>query len=130
MDPEAAGLRERDDREQRVRASRAENNSGWHYYSLYVADTGPNGAGGDPMSGWMVRSNTFESPAFISPSGGSNGTRWVGNLGSWDCRAGVTYRFNVGPTCSANDKAVSPRPRSTSQTPPFGWVNPPRTTSA
>jgi hypothetical protein len=101
-----------------------ENNSGWMYYSLYVADTGPNGTGGDPMNGWVVRNNTFESPAFISSSGGSNGTRWVGNLGSWDCKSGITYRSNVGKACSSQDKAVSPASSSANQTAAFGWADP------
>ena len=101
-----------------------ENNSGWHYYALYVADTGPNGAGGDPMRGWVVRNNTFESQAFISSSGGSNGTRWVGNVGSWDCKSGITYRYNVGDTCGGSGKSVNPSSSSASQTAPYGWVNP------
>jgi chitodextrinase len=101
-----------------------ESNGGWHYYSLYVADTGPNGTGGDPMNGWVVRNNTFESPAFLSSSGGTNGTRWVNNLGSWDCKSGITYRGNVGRACSSADKAVSPSSSTASQPAPFGWVNP------
>jgi hypothetical protein len=39
-----------------------------------------------------VRNNTFESPAFIAPDRGSDGTRWVNNLGSWDCKSGITFR--------------------------------------
>ena len=101
-----------------------ENNGGWHYYSLYVGDTGPNGAGGDPLNGWVVRNNTFESPAFISSSGGSNGTRWVNNLGSWDCMSGITYRGNVGKACSPQDKAVSPASSSATQLAAFGWTDP------
>jgi hypothetical protein len=101
-----------------------ENNAGWMYYSLYVGDTGPNGAGGDPLNGWTVRNNTFESPAFISSSGGSNGTRWVGNLGSWDCKSGVAYAFNVGTKCSAQDKAVSPASSSASRPAAFAWTDP------
>ena len=75
--------------------------SSWNYYSLYVADTGPHGAAGDPMNGWTVRNNTFELPAFLSSSSGSNGTRWVGNVGGFDCRPGITYRYNVGTACSS-----------------------------
>jgi hypothetical protein len=100
------------------------DNGGWHYYSLYVADTGPNGAGGDPMNGWTVRHNTFESPAFISSSGGTNGTRWVGNLGSWTCKGGVLYRANVGDTCGGSGRALSPSSSSATRTAPFGWANP------
>jgi hypothetical protein len=101
-----------------------EDNGGWHYYSLYVGDTGPNGANGDPLNGWVVRNNTFESPAYISSSGGSNGTRWVNNLGSWDCKGGVTYRGNVGKACSGQDKAVSPASSSRTRTAALGWVDP------
>ena len=100
------------------------NNSGWHYYSVYVGDTGPHGANGDPLNHWVVRNNTFELPMSISSSGGSNGTRFVGNVGSWDCKSGVTYRMNVGDTCGGSGKAVSPSSSSASQTAPFGWVNP------
>ncbi len=89
------------------------NNTGWHYYAVYVGDTGPNGAAGDPLNNWVVRNNTFESPMLISSSGGSNGTRFVGNVGSWDCKSGITYRYNVGRACSSQDKAASA----------FGWVN-------
>ena len=89
------------------------NNTGWHYYAVYVGDTGPNGAAGDPLNNWVVRNNTFESPMLISSSGGSNGTRFVGNVGSWDCKSGITYRYNVGRACSSQDKAASS----------FGWVN-------
>jgi hypothetical protein len=101
-----------------------EDNRGWHYFSLYVADTGPNGTGGDPMNGWTVRNNTFESSAFISSSGGTNGTRWVNNLGSWDCKGGITYRGNVGKACSSADKAVRPASSSARATAAFGWVDP------
>ena len=51
------------------------------------------------MSNWMVRDNTFESPRVIAPDRGSNGTRWIGNLGAWDCTPGITYRYNVGHKC-------------------------------
>jgi hypothetical protein len=104
--------------------SEMSNNGGWHYFSLYVADTGPNGTGGDPMNRWVVRNNTFEISAFLSSSGGSNGTRWVGNVGSWDCKSGITYRYNVGRSCSSMDKAVNPDSSTASQPAPFGWNNP------
>ena len=90
-----------------------ENNSGWHYFSLYIAWIGPNGAS-DPMSNWVVRNNTFESPAMIAPDRGADGTRWVGNLGTWDCKSGIAFRYNVGKACSSQDKAASS----------FGWVDP------
>ena len=100
-----------------------ENNGGWHYYSLYIAWIGPNGAA-DPMSGWTVRNNSFESPAFIAPDRGSNGTRWVNNLGSWDCKGGIAFRGNVGKACSGQDRAVSPASSSRTTTAAFGWVDP------
>jgi hypothetical protein len=99
-----------------------ENNGGWHYYSLYIAWIGPNGAA-DPMNGWVVRQNTFESSASINPDRGVN-SRWVGNLGSWDCKTGVTYHHNVGKSCSSQDKAVNPSSSSATTTAPLGWVNP------
>ena len=40
------------------------------------------------------------------PPGGS---RWVGNLGGWNCVAGMRYSHNVGQKCGGSDKAVSPR---------------------
>jgi len=101
-----------------------ENNGGWHYYSVYVGDTGPNGEAGDPLNGWLVRNNTFELPMFISSSGGSNATRFVNNLGSWDCKGGVIYRNNVGSRCGSSDKAVSPASSTSSRTAAFGWENP------
>jgi hypothetical protein len=100
-----------------------ERNAGWHAYSLFVNFIGPNG-NSDPMSGWVVRNNTFETDAYLTPESGSNGTRWVGNLGGWSCRPGITYRFNVGERCSAQDKAVSPAVSTLSTTAAFGWINP------
>jgi hypothetical protein len=100
-----------------------ENNGGWHYYSLYVGWVGPNGAS-DPLNGWVVRNNTFEQTARISPDSATGGTRWVGNLGNWDCATGVTYSHNVGKKCGGTDKAVSPASSTQSQIAPLGWVNP------
>jgi hypothetical protein len=100
------------------------NNSGWHYYSVYVGDTGPHGANGDPLNHWVVRNNSFELPMSISSSGGSNGTRFVGNVGSWDCKSGVTYRKNVGDTCGGTGKSISPSSSTSTQTAAFGWNNP------
>jgi hypothetical protein len=102
-----------------------ENNGGWHYYSLYIGWIGPNGEA-EPMSGWIVRNNTFESPAYISPARGSNGTRWVGNLGSWDCKPGIAFSYNVGEKCAGSDKQVSPASSAADRTAAFGWVNPAR----
>jgi hypothetical protein len=101
------------------------NNGGWHYYSLYVGDTGPNGDA-DPMRGWVVRNNTFESAAYLAAGGGSNGTLWAGNLGSWDCKSGITYRYNVGDSCGASDRRASPASSSADRTAAFGWIDPAR----
>ena len=103
--------------------SEDDDNTSWHYYGLYIASIGPNGTA-DPMSGWVVRNNTFENEVAIAPDRGSNGTRWVGNIGSWDCTPGITFRYNVGDKCSATDKAVSPSSSSSTTTAPMGWVNP------
>jgi hypothetical protein len=99
-----------------------ENNGGWHYYSLYIAWIGPNGAA-DPMNGWVVRNNTFESPASINPDRGVN-SRWVGNLGSWDCKAGVDFHHNVGKKCSAADTRVEPASSTATRAAAFGWIDP------
>jgi hypothetical protein len=100
------------------------NSGGWNYYTLYVGMTGPNGDGGDPMSGWTVRNNTFDIDAFLSSSAGTNGTRWVGNLGAWNCLGGVNFHNNVGDKCSASDRAVSPSASTPSTPAAFGWTNP------
>ena len=63
-------------------------NGGWHYYSLYVANIGPNGAA-DPMpAGWSATTPSRSTPPWRRDRG-SNGTRWVGNLGGWDCVPGI-----------------------------------------
>jgi hypothetical protein len=100
-----------------------ENNGGWHYYSLYINFIGPNGTS-DPMNGWVVRNNTFEQSARIEPASGTGGTRWVGNLGDWDCKPGIAYSYNVGKKCAGTDKAVSPASSSQSRVAALGWVNP------
>jgi hypothetical protein len=100
-----------------------EFNGGWHYYSLYINPIGPNGAA-DPISGWVVRNNTFEQSATMAPEQGSNGTRWVNNLGDWDCVPGIAYSHNVGKKCSGTDKQVSPASSSEGATASLGWVNP------
>jgi hypothetical protein len=95
---------------------------GWHYYSVYIGWTGD---GGGPINGWTVRNNTFEIPAtFDQAHESATDSRWVGNLGSWDCLSGVTFRNNVGKRCSASDKAVSPAASSGTTTAAFGWLNP------
>ena len=80
--------------------SELDNNSGWHYYSLYVGDTGPNGARRRSAERLGGAQQHVRDPGLISSSGGSNGTRWVNNLGSWDCKSGITYRATSGRACS------------------------------
>jgi hypothetical protein len=100
-----------------------ENNGGWHFYSLFINFIGPNGPS-DPMSNWVIRNNTFESPASITPERGADGTRWVGNLGSWDCRPGISYRYNVGDACGTTDKRVEPSSSTAEQNAAFRWADP------
>ncbi|MDA0180312.1 hypothetical protein OJ997_08395 [Solirubrobacter phytolaccae] len=92
----------------------------WHYYGLYVGDTGPDGG---TLQNWVVRNNTFETPVNVSRTS-SSGSRWVGNVGSWGCVSGVTYRFNVGSKCAAQDKQVSPAASTKTSTAPYSWRNP------
>jgi hypothetical protein len=103
--------------------SEDKSNTSWHYYGVYIGWIGPNQAG-DPMRGWVVRNNTFENEVAIAPDAGANGTRWVNNIGSWDCKPGITFSHNVGTKCSASDKAVSPAASSSTQAAPMGWVSP------
>jgi hypothetical protein len=103
--------------------SEDDNNSSWHYYGLYIASIGPNGTA-DPMSGWVVRNNTFENEAAISPDRGSNGTRWVNNLGNWECKSGIAFSHNVGKKCSGTDKQVSPASSTSTVMAALGWLNP------
>ena len=100
--------------------STMEGAGSWHYYSLYVGYVGP---GGGSLSGWTVRNNTFEIDANLDPAVGS-GNRWVGNLGGWSCKAGITYRHNVGDTCGGSGKSISPSGSSAALTAPLGWLNP------
>ena len=92
----------------------------WHYYSLYVGNTA---ADGGTLSGWKVRNNSFEIDAYVSRTA-SSGSRWVGNLGAWNCVPGVTYRRNVGDKCADSDKAVVPATSSATRIAPLGWLNP------
>jgi hypothetical protein len=92
----------------------------WHYYSLYVANTAN---GGGTLDGWTVRNNTFEIPANIEHAA-TGGSRWVGNLGSWNCAAGMRYNHNVGKKCAGSDKAVSPAVSSAALVAPLGWIDP------
>ena len=97
----------------------------WHYYGLYIGWIGP-AEGGSPMSGWLVRNNTFENDVAIAPDRGTNGTRWVNNIGKWDCKPGIAYSHNVGKRCSGTDKAVKPASSTANRSAAaaLGWVNP------
>jgi hypothetical protein len=92
----------------------------WNYYPLYVASTGD-----ATLDGWVVRNNTFEQNASV---GGNHthavASRWVGNLGGWDCLPGMAYSHNVGKRCGPSDKRVTPDQSSRTSIAPFGWVNP------
>jgi hypothetical protein len=92
----------------------------WNYYPLYIGQTGDN-----VLRNWTVRYNTFEQGASVTTSHDTAvNSRWVGNIGNWDCISGMVYRYNVGEKCGATDKLVTPN-ESTRTTPaPFGWVNP------
>jgi hypothetical protein len=90
----------------------------WHYYSLVIGNTGS-----DTLSGWVVRNNTFEITAAAEYSS-STGSRWVGNLGDWDCVPGFSYRYNVGKRCGATDKRVDPAKSTRTRIAAFGWVDP------
>ena len=92
----------------------------WHYYSLYVANTAN---GGGTVDGWTVRNNTFEIPANVEHAA-TGGSRWVGNLGSWNCVSGMRYSRNVGHRCASSDKAVSPAVSSAAVVAPLGWIDP------
>ncbi|MBN1529094.1 MAG: hypothetical protein JW895_08535 [Thermoleophilaceae bacterium] len=90
----------------------------WHYYSLYVANTAN---GGGTVDGWVVRNNTFEIPANLEHAA-TGGSRWVGNLGSWECVSGMRYSRNVGKQCGATDRSVA-RATSTAALPAaLGWI--------
>jgi hypothetical protein len=102
--------------------SHTTNDNEWHYYGLSIENLGPSTKG--RMSGFTVRYNTFETPVSIGADGAASNTRWVGNLGSWPCISGVTYKKNVGSSCGSSDKAVSPAQSTQTSTAPFGWVNP------
>ena len=106
--------------ENNVFAHTYKDDGSWHYYSLYVANTAN---GGGTLDGWTVRNNTFEIPANIE-HGATGGSRWVSNLGNWNCVRGMRYSHNVGTRCAATDKQVTPAASSAARTAPFGWVNP------
>jgi hypothetical protein len=94
--------------------------STWHYYSVAVAATGPDGG---TLRGWTVRHNTFEIPANIERDS-APGTQWIGNLGDWNCVSGATYARNVGQSCGGSDISVSPASSTRNRTAAFGWADP------
>jgi hypothetical protein len=93
----------------------------WNAYPLYIG-----GTGSQTLNGWVVRNNTFEQNASVglNHSSGAVNSRWVGNLGGWDCVPGMVYRYNVGKKCGATDREVTPNENSRTTIAPFGWVAP------
>src|SRR5215213_5173689 len=65
----------------------------WHYYSMVIGNTGD-----ETLHNWVIRYNTFEITVAAEYSR-STGSRWVGNLGDWDCVPGFEYSHNVGKAC-------------------------------
>ena len=104
--------------------SEDDNNTSWHYYGLYIASIGPERRGRPDERLGGAQQHLRERASRSRRTAARNGTRWVGNIGSWDCTPGVTFRYNVGDKCSATDKAVSPSSSSSTTTAPMGWVNP------
>jgi len=102
------------------------NGTGWHYYGLYIGDTGPNSS--TLMDHWTVRNNTFENDVMLGSN--ANTTRWDGNLGNWECITGITYNHNLGAKCGTTDQAVNPASSCgppacpTLRTAAFGWTDP------
>ena len=94
----------------------------WNHYPLYIGPTGS-----AILDGWTVRYNTFEQGASVGTSHErAVNSRWVGNIGGWDCMPGMAYSHNVGTRCGATDKPVSPTASSRTSTAPFGWADPER----
>jgi hypothetical protein len=94
----------------------------WNHYPLYIGQTG-----NDVLDGWTVRHNTFEQNASLGTSHSrAVNSRWVGNIGGWDCIAGMAYSHNVGTRCGATDTQVSPAASTRTSTAPFGWADPER----
>jgi hypothetical protein len=90
----------------------------WHYYSMVIGNTGS-----ETLHNWVIRYNTFEITVAAEYSS-STGSRWVGNLGDWDCVPGFRYSHNVGKRCGSSDKSVNPPKSTRTKVAPFGWVNP------
>ena len=106
--PAAADLREHDVENNVFAHSEDDDGNGWHYYSLYIAWIGPNGAA-DPMNGWVVRNNTFENE--VDDRAGPRLKRHP--LGrqhrQLGLQAGITFRYNVGDKCSARTRRSARR---------------------
>jgi hypothetical protein len=92
----------------------------WHHYGLAIGKVGPDGGS---LTNWVVRHNTFETPAAVEHMS-SSGSRWVGNLGTWDCVPGMRYRFNVGKRCARTDKPIRPASSTSTRVAAFRWVDP------
>ena len=56
----------------------------WHYYSVYVANTANDG--GTLAAGWSATTPSRSRPT--SSRTARSGSRWVGNLGAWNCVSG------------------------------------------
>jgi hypothetical protein len=94
----------------------------WNHYALYVGQTGSS-----TLDGWIIRHNTFEQGASLATSHDrAVRSRWVGNVGGWDCVAGMRYSHNVGQRCGPTDRAVAPVASVATQAAPFGWLDPDR----
>jgi hypothetical protein len=92
----------------------------WNYYALYIGQTGSR-----TLDGWVVRHNTFEQGASLGTSHDrATGSRWVGNVGGWDCVAGMRYSHNVGQRCGPTDRPVTPVASVATRVAPFGWRDP------
>jgi hypothetical protein len=92
----------------------------WHYYSMYVANIGPEPT--DPMTNWVVRYNTFEID--VAADHYAVVSRWVGNVGAWPCVDGMAYSHNVGNACAESDVEITPAASNAETTAPFGWRDP------
>jgi hypothetical protein len=90
----------------------------WHYYSMVIGNTGS-----ETLRDWVIRYNTFEITVAAEYSS-STGSRWVGNIGNWDCVPGFRYSYNVGKKCDGSDKSVSPASSTRTTMAPFGWLDP------
>jgi hypothetical protein len=92
----------------------------WNYYAVYIGQTG-----NDVLDGWVFRNYTFEQNVSVTTSHSrAVNSRWVGNLGGWDCVSGMQYSHNVGEKCGPTDKQITPNGSSATRPAPFGWLDP------